>query len=221
MNKLPIRDLIIFPCGGNARESLLTIIAQNELEPTWNVLGFIDDDESLWGKEYCGVKVLKGRSVLPNFPSTQILAVPGNPENFLRRSNIIALLGVRLDRFVTIIDPSARISPNAKIGKNTVLMANVVVSCSVEIGDHCIVLPNSVISHDSQVGDYTMVGSNVTISGSCKIGHTCYIGSGSKIKDHINVGPQCLVGIGSCVISDIPGKAVVVGNPARYLRKTN
>lgn len=214
-------DLLIFPCGGNARESLLAIQAQNNVEATWNVLGFIDDNKNLWGREYCGVKVLEGSSILPNFPSAQILAVPGNPENFLERATIIAQLDVPLGRFATIIDPSARISANAKIGKNTLLMANVVVSCSVEIGDHCIVLPNSVISHDSRIENYSIIGSNVSISGSCKIGHNCYIGSGAKIKDHITIGPRCLVGIGSCVIKDVSDKTVVVGNPARYLKKTN
>jgi sugar O-acyltransferase (sialic acid O-acetyltransferase NeuD family) len=215
-----MKDLLLFPCGGNARESLLTIQAQNNIQPTWNVVGFIDDNKNLWGKEYSGVKVLDGRSVLPNFLSAQILAVPGNPENFLERAKTIALLHVSPDRFVTIIDPSARISPDAKIGKNTLLMANVVISCSVEIGDHCVVLPNTVISHDSHVGDYSLIGSNVSISGSCEIGHTCYIGSGVKIKDHVTIGPECLVGIGSCVIRDVPARTVVVGNPARFLRES-
>lgn len=215
-----MKDLLIFPFGGNARESILAIQAQNRVRPTWNVLGFIDDDKNHWGKEYSGVKVLGGRNILPNFPSANILAVPGNPENFLKRAKIITLLDVPLDRYVTIIDPNARIAPDAKIGKNTVLMANVVISCSVEIGNHCVVLPNTVVAHDSSIGDYSLIGSNVTISGSCTIGSICYVGSGTNIKDHITIGKQCLVGLGSCVIRDVPDNTVVAGNPARYLRKT-
>jgi sugar O-acyltransferase (sialic acid O-acetyltransferase NeuD family) len=214
-----MKDLIIFPFGGNARESLLAIQAQNKVEPTWNVVGFIDDDKNFWGKEYCGVKVLGGRNIITNFPSAQILAVPGNPENFLKRAKIINHLDVLLNRYATVIDPSARIAPDAKIGKNTVLMANVVISCSTEIGNHCVVLPNTVISHDSYIGDYSLIGSNVSISGSCTIGRTCYIGSGTKIKDHLTIGSQCLVGLGSCVIRDVPDMTVVAGNPARYLRE--
>ena len=215
-----MRNLLIFPCGGNARESLIAIHAQNTIEPTWNVIGYVDDDKNLWGKEYCGVKVLGGRNIITNFPSAQILAVPGNPESFSKRAKIIDSLGVPLDRYVTIIDPSALIAPDAKIGKNTVLMANVVISCLVEIGNHCVVLPNTVISHDSCIGDYSLIGSNVSISGSCIIGHTCYIGSGTRIKDHLTIGSQCLIGLGSCVIRDVPDNTVVAGNPARYLRKT-
>lgn len=215
-----MKDLLIFPFGGNARESILAIQAQNKVEPTWNVVGFIDDDKNLWGKECFGVKVLGGRSILANFPSANILAVPGSPENFLKRAKIIALLDVASKRYVSVIDPSVRIATDAKIGKNTVLMANVVISCLVEIGNHCIVLPNTVISHDSCIGDYSLIGSNVSISGSCTIGHTCYIGSGTRIKDHLTIGSQCLIGLGSCVIRDVPDNTVVAGNPARYLRKT-
>ena len=215
-----MKDLLIFPFGGNARESLLAIQAQNKVEPTWNVLGFIDDNENFWEKEYSDVKVLGGRNIITNFPSAQILAVPGNPESFSKRAKIIDSLDVPLDRYVTIIDPSALIAPDAKIGKNTVLMANVVISCSAEIGNHCVVLPNTVISHDSCIGDYSLIGSNVSISGSCTIGHTCYIGSGTRIKDHLTIGSQCLIGLGSCVIRDVSDKTVVAGNPACYLRET-
>ena len=215
-----MKDLLIFPFGGNARESILAIQAQNRVRPTWNVLCFIDDDKNHWGKEYSGVKVLGGTNILPNFPSANILAVPGNPESFSKRAKIIDSLDVPLNRYVTIIDPSARIAPDAKIGKNTVLMANVVISCSAEIGNHCVVLPNTVISHDSCIGDYSLIGSNVSISGSCTIGHTCYIGSGTRIKDHLTIGSQCLVGLGSCVIRDVSNMTVVAGNPARYLRET-
>ena len=36
-----MRDLLIFPFGGNARESLLVILAQNRVKPIWNLLGII------------------------------------------------------------------------------------------------------------------------------------------------------------------------------------
>lgn len=214
-----MKDLLIFPFGGNAREGLLAIQAQNSKKPTWNVIGFIDDDEKRWGREYCGIKVIGKSSIITNFPSAQILAVPGNPQNFIRRDQIIALLNIPIDRYVTVIDPTVRIAPDARIGKNTLLMANVVISCSVQIGNHCIVLPNTVISHDSSIGDYSLIGSNVSVSGSCTIGNTCYIGSGARIQDHLTIGPKSLVGLGSCVIRDVPDKTVVAGNPARYLRK--
>lgn len=212
-------ELLLFPFGGNAREAYLSVLAQNRIKQTWHVQGFIDDDKALWGKQYCRIKVVGGREMLSSFPSAQILAVPGNPGNFLTRDKIIGLLGIPEARFATIIHPTAHLAPDSRVGINTLLMVNVIASCAVVIGNHCVVLPNTVISHDSCIGDYSVIGSNVSISGSCTIGSSCYIGSGTRIKEHVTIGAECLVGIGSCVLTDVPDKTVVVGNPARFLRK--
>jgi sugar O-acyltransferase (sialic acid O-acetyltransferase NeuD family) len=213
-----MNDLLLFPFGGTAREALLAVLEQNTVKKTWNVLGFVDDDKSLWGKTLCGVEVLGGREVFSHFPSAQVLAVPGNPQTFLGRDEIIAGLSLSEDRFATIIDPRARMAPDSKIGTNTLVMANAIISASVVIGKHCAVLPNTVIAHESRIEDYTLVGANVIVSGFCTIGRSCYIGSGSSIRDHVTINAQSLVGIGSCVLKDVPEKAVVLGNPARFLR---
>lgn len=148
-----------------------------------------------------------------------MLAVPGSPTNFLRRSEIIAGLGLDESRFATILHPSVGRSRDASIGCNTIIMSNAVISCGVTIGKHCVVLPNTVISHDSTVGDYCCIGSNVSISGSVHIGSSCYIGSGTKMREDISIGAGSLVGLGSNVISDIPAGVVAVGSPAKVIRK--
>lgn len=215
-----MKDLLLFPFGGNAREALDTIRAVNRLKRTWNVIGFVDDGRELWGREFCGVKVIGGREALDRFPAACVLAAPGRPETYHLRNTIIDGLGVARERYATIVDPSARVAMNAVIGKNVLVMANVVISCSVHIGDHCVILPNTVISHDSSVGDYSMIGSNVSVSGACKIGRLSYLGSGSRLKDGVAIGEGSLIGIGSCVIDDVAGGVVAAGNPARELRKT-
>lgn len=213
-----MKDVILFPFGGNAREAVIAILALNSVTPTWNILGFIDDNPDLHGKECCGFKVIGGRNNLSDFQSAKILAVPGNPGNFLMRREIISRLGVDRDRFIAVIDPSCRIATDSDIGFNTLIMGNVTISCSVVIGDHCVILPNTVISHDSEIEDYSLVGSNVSISGSCKIGSNCYIGSGSRIKENVKIGSRSLIGMGSCVIKDVLNSVTVVGNPAHVLK---
>ena len=214
------KKLIIFPFGGNAKEALMSIFDINSIRSEWDILGFIDENGSLQGKDCCGVKVLGGREILKKFPEAQVLAVPGNPDNYLKRADIIQGLGVlKSETFAQIIHPSVKISPDSKIGLNTLLMANIVVSASVNIGSHCVILPNTVISHDSRIGDYCCIGSNVTISGSVIIGDNCYIGSGSRLRDNIRVGKRSMIGIGSNVVSDIDEGVVAAGNPARIMRK--
>lgn len=211
------RKLILFPYGGNARESLLSIFAINDICREWEILGFIDDNQSRHGKECCGIKVLGGREVLGEIPDAYVLAVPGSPSSYRRRAEIIGSLDLNESRFATIIHPSAGIARDAVIGCNTIIMSNVVISCGVSIGSHCVILPNTVVSHDSVVGDYCCVGSNVSVSGTVHVGSSCYIGSGTKLREDISVGAATLVGLGSNVLSDLPSGVIAVGNPARII----
>ena len=213
------KTLLIFPFGGNARESLISVLAINRTNPEWEVLGFIDDDQAQHGKDYCGIKVLGGREQIKKYEDAFVLAVPGSPKGYLKRKAAINSLAVEQSRFATIIHPSVVRAPDSVIGYNTLLMAHVVVSCGARIGNHCIVLPNTVVAHDSSVGDYGCIGSNVSISGSVCIGSECYIGSGVKIRENIRVWDRTLIGLGSNVISDIEKETVAVGNPARAIRK--
>ncbi len=211
--------LILFPFGGNAREALMSVLAVNEVKDEWDIVGFIDDDRSLHGRECCGVKVLGGRELLHLIPDAFVLAVPGSPTGYMHRKKIIEGLAIEPVRFATIIHPSVARALDAEIGYNTVIMPNAVISCGTIVGNHCVLLPNTVVSHDSVLGDYCCVGSNVTISGSVRIGSCCYIGSGSKMREHISIGAGTLVGLGSNVLSDLPEGVIAVGSPARVIKK--
>jgi len=212
------KKIILFPFGGNAREALPSIFAVNKIRKCWDIIGFMDDNSSLRGRVCCGVKVLGGRELLKKYKNAKILAVPGNPDNYLKRKNIINALVTGKSRFATIIHPNAAISPDAKVGINTVIMENVVISCGVNIGDHCVILPNTVISHDSAVGAYCCIGSNVTISSNVIVGPESYIGSGASIRNNIFIGSRSMVGLGSNVVSDVKKDVIVAGNPARILK---
>lgn len=213
------KKLIIFPFGGNAREALACIFDINTVKKSWDVVGFIDDDSSCHGKSCCAVKVLGGSSALAKFPDAMVLAVPGSPDNYLKREEIIGSLGVDRSKFAAIIHPSAVIASGARVGYNTLIMPNVVVGCASSVGNHCVVLPNTVLGHDSVISDYCCIGANVTISGGVIAEKGCYIGSASSISDNIRIGEQSLVGIGSNVINDIGRHAIAAGNPARIIRE--
>lgn len=211
------KQLIIFPFGGNAREALVSILAINKLTEEWRIIGFVDDDSTCWGKELYGIKVLGARELLREFPAAHIMAIPGNPRDYLQRKSIIDGLQIKEARFAQVIHPSVSLAPDVKIGYNAVLMPNIVVSCGVSIGNHCVILPNTTIAHDSIIGDYCCIGAQVTISGHVTIGSCCYIGSGTSIRDNIIIGEKSLVGLGSNVVGNVEKEIVVAGNPAKRI----
>jgi sugar O-acyltransferase (sialic acid O-acetyltransferase NeuD family) len=209
--------LLIFPFGGNAKESLMSILAVNETRREWEVVGFVDDDHTMHGKDYCGIRVLGGREQFKEHSDALVLAVPGSPSNYLRRKALIQSLGIENSRFATVCHPSVVKAPDAVIGHNTLLMPHVVVSSGAHVGDHCIILPNTVIAHDSAIGDFSCVGSNVSISGSVSVGSECYIGSGTAVRDQVRIGNRTLIGLGSNVVADVDEGVVAAGNPARVM----
>ncbi len=208
-----IQKIVLFPFSGNAREAL-------DACKEWDVLGFIDDDDSCSGKSFSSVSVIGNRSKLSELlrdKSISILAVPGRPETHRNRLSLIHSLNISADRWATVIHPTAVIGPNVEIGSNVLIMANTVITGGNSIGNHVVVLPNTTISHDTSIGDGSLIGSNVSISGSVNIGNEVYIGSGSRIINEISIGDRSLVGLGSVVIRDIKPNVRVVGCPAREL----
>jgi sugar O-acyltransferase (sialic acid O-acetyltransferase NeuD family) len=201
------KKLVLFPYNGNAIEALDCL---NMSE--YDFLGFIDDDanKSSPGYEILGREILQHKEIF-------LLAVPGSPQSFLSRKEIISSLVHNQDQFITLIHPTAKIGRGVTIGKNCLIMAGVVLTSNVIIGDHVCILPNSVIHHDSQVQDYSLIGSSVVVAGGTLIGKNCYIGSGSTIINGIRIGDTSLVGIGSNVLKDVDSGSKMVGNPARNL----
>jgi sugar O-acyltransferase (sialic acid O-acetyltransferase NeuD family) len=205
------RPLLIFPCNGNAIEAL------DALGEGWHCIGFVDDTPQKQAEGCMGTAVYC-RSAFLQEPDAAVLAVPGGPASFRNRRAVIEGLGVSADRFATVIHPSAAVSRNARIGRNVLIMAGVVITSNAIVGDHVCILPNSVVHHDSVVGAWTLIGSNVTIAGAVQIGENSYVASGSTVKNGLSLGAGCLVGLGSNVISNVAPMATVGGNPARPLR---
>jgi sugar O-acyltransferase (sialic acid O-acetyltransferase NeuD family) len=219
------KQLIILGTGGNCVDILDTIREINARAPgsggpVYECLGFLDDEPSTWGVELWGVKVLGRLARAGEFPDAVFVNGIGSERNFWRKAAIIAQTGLPLGRFETVIHPTASVSATSILGAGVVIFQNVTVTTNVTIGDHVIVLPNSVISHDVVVGEYTCIAGGVCVSGGVRIGRSCYLGTNSAVISNVAVGDFALVGMGSVVLGDVAEGTVVVGNPARYLRRT-
>lgn len=117
--------------------------------------------------------------------------------------------------FATAIHPSAVISPSAKIGEGSVVMAGAVVNADAVIGKHCIVNTGATIDHDCVVGDYCHVAPGAHICGGTQIEEGTWVGVGTSIIQCLNIGKNCMIGAGSVVVRDIPDDVTAFGNPCR------
>src|SRR5262245_33778831 len=161
------KDIIILGTGGNCVDILDTIDAINRASRRMKYVcrGFLDDDAEKWGKEVCGVKVLGPLSSAQNSHHYCYVNGIGSPTNFWRKQVIITKANLPIERFETLIHPTASVSRLSTIGRGVVIFQQVTITSYTHIGDQVIVLPNTVISHDDVIADYTCIAGGVCISG--------------------------------------------------------
>lgn len=75
------------------------------------------------------------------------------------------------------------------------------------------------VAHDVVIGKHVGLVAGTSLGGSCEVGDYTFIGINVSVKPQVRIGKRCLVGMGSVVLEDVPDDVVVVGNPARILRK--
>lgn len=192
--------------------------AINRVTPTWDLLGFADDNPGLRGTTQMGYPVLGTRAVLHENPAASVLAAPGRPDNYWHRLALIEALGVAPARWATLVHPAAEIGAGCSLGNNVLIQAGVVLSAAVEVADHVAILPNSVLSHEVAIERGVLIGAGVMIAGGVRVHEQAYVGSGARLLQEIIIGAGSLVGLGSTVIFSVPPHTVVAGNPARMLR---
>lgn len=126
------------------------------------------------------------------------------------------------------------ISRGVIIGKNCVIGERVYIGPGVNIGNNVKIQNNSLIYEGVTIEDEVFVGPNVVTTndiepratGSWKdrfrettLEKGCSIGANSTIICGNKIGSNSLVGAGSVVTKNVEPDTVVVGNPARFLRR--
>lgn len=208
--------LVVIGAGGFGREAVEAALAANDVSPTWDLLGFADDDASLHGTRVDDVEVLGPvDGVLSRYPSAHFTVTTGRPDNYFSRPRIARRLAVDPGRWATIVHPAASVARSATVGYGTVILAGVVVTAAARIGNHVAVMPGTVITHDDVVGDFATLAAGVRLGGGVEVGEGAYLGAGAMVRQGLTVGRWSLVGMGAVVTRAVPEAEQWVGTPAR------
>ncbi len=214
--------------GGGERGMNIAIIGQGghskvitdliSLHNDHSIVGYFDDkhiDLTVKDNTYFG-SILMVKEIKKLIKDLKIIIAIGN--NKIRKT-IIERLDLPNESYLSIIHPSAIISPSAKIGTGTVVMAKSVIQADAVIGRHSIINTNSVIEHDNRIGDFVHVSPNVTLTGSVQVEHGVHIGAGATVIPNTNIGEWSIIGAGASVINNIPPFCTAVGVPAKIKMK--
>jgi UDP-2-acetamido-3-amino-2,3-dideoxy-glucuronate N-acetyltransferase len=142
---------------------------------------------------------------------------------------------VKLAKFINLY--------GCEIGDDTKIGAFVEIQKNAVVGSRCKISSHTFICEGVTIEDHVFIGHNVafvndsfpratTASGELQTGDDwkvettlvkkgASIGSGATILSNVTIGERAIVGAGSVVTRDVPPDVIVVGNPARVLRRVD
>jgi UDP-N-acetylbacillosamine N-acetyltransferase len=163
-----ITRLIILGAGGYGR----TIEDLVEQIKTYDEILFLDDNSGF---------AVGTVAELESFIDTNTVFYPAIGNNELR-CELIRRIQNSNGKVVSIIHPSAYVSPTAKIGIGVAILPHASVGTNVTIADGCIVNMNAIIDHDTVLEEGVHIAPGAIVKGENRITKYTKIESGTVVE---------------------------------------
>lgn len=206
--------VIVIGAGGHAR-----VVADALLCAGVEVLGFTDANPSMWGRKHFGLPVLGDDNILASHDAGSVRLANGlgmvDAQGSVLRRRAQEALTASGWTFVSVIHPSATVSPRALLAEGVQVLAGALVQPGASITAGAIVNTRAVVEHDACVGNWSHVAPGAVVCGDVQIGAHTHIGAGATVRQGLRIGDRCLVGAGAAVVSDLTTSTIAIGVPAR------
>ena len=191
------------------------------LSEEYKILGFFDNHPNLKGKEVNGIPILGNIDLIHDFikdiKDTAIFVPLG--DNKIRVSLLKQFmdLGYNLPSY---IHKNSHIHESVKIGRAVYVLCGVNIMPFTVIGDFVMISVGVSIAHHTQINEGCFFSMGTTIGASVIIQPRAYFGVSTVLMTGVQkIGENTMIGAGSVIIKNVPDNAVMVGNPARYLKE--
>jgi sugar O-acyltransferase (sialic acid O-acetyltransferase NeuD family) len=212
-----MRNVVIYGGGGYGKEVACLIRAINNVQASWNFIGFIDDGIPVGTSNVYG-KVLGGIEYLHNIKEQlDVVLAIGNP-------GIQSLISKKIlnpnIRFPNIVAPDVLFldSDTFSIGLGNIIGFRSIISCFVNFGNFNLLNSDVFIGHETIVGNFNMFNPSVRISGQVTIGNTNFFGVCSIVLQNKKIGDNTTISANSVVIRNTASNCLYHGNPAIKMR---
>ncbi len=209
--------MLIIGASGFAKEILEILHRKGETE---NVAFFDDVNIEMGDTLFGEFPILKNEAQVKDYfrsKGNSFVIGIGNP--LLRQKMYTKFKNIG-GQCATLLSCKANIgSYNVAIGEGVIIMSGVNISNSVQIGKGTMVYYNSNITHDCVIGDFVEISPSVNVLGRVEVGSYSNLGTNCTILPDVKIGNNVIVGAGAVVTKNIEDNSVVVGLPARTIKK--
>ena len=127
----------------------------------------------------------------------------------------VNIYGVKIGQD-SFVGPFVEIQRDVIIGRNTRISSHTFVCSGVNIGDEVFIAHGVMFTNDLFKSDHYKTWELFTT----EVGNNVRIGSNATILP-VRIGEGAIIGAGAVVTKDVEPYAVVVGNPARAIKKND
>jgi sugar O-acyltransferase (sialic acid O-acetyltransferase NeuD family) len=207
-------DLVILGAGGMGQEVADIVSAAVADGTPWRLIGFIDDDSSLHGRDVLGLPVLGDHRWLSDHRAAVAFGV-GAPAERCRVWAAVQSTGAV--NAPALVHPTAHVGLGVELGSGTVVGAHATLTADVVVGRFAIVNVGATVSHNARLSDFATVAPGAHLAGNVHLGEGADVGIGASVTQGNDIGDWAIVGAGAVVIADVEANTTVVGCPARVV----
>jgi len=137
--------------------------------------------------------------------------------HLMRKDKIIDELKTNGRRLLSVVHPSAVISPSSRIDEGVFIYSGCIIDMNVIIQSGCILYNGSTVAHDTELETSCFLAPRVTIAGCTHIKSRTFLGVGTCVANALTIGQDCQIGAGSLVQKNLPDSTSGIGNPFHIL----
>lgn len=205
--------------GASNPEAIRMINAIKRINPSFEVLGFIDNNPLKKNTDFWGYRVFGGYSDLLNLNMDQedLYFVNLITRETITRYETSKYLAEHGCNFTNFIHPTIDLTM-VQIGLGNYLQENVIVQAECVIGNNSSISYGAIIGHETKIGHSVFIAPGASIAGIVNISDGVFIGTNATICPRVKIGKWATIGAGAVVKKDVPDYATVVGNPGKVIK---
>jgi sugar O-acyltransferase (sialic acid O-acetyltransferase NeuD family) len=208
-----MNDIIVVGASGYGREVFQYVKDIAAHRPDVRPKGLLDDDPSLRAG-VGGEAIIGDTRTYAIQADDRFVVSAGNPAV---RQSLAERLAGRGATFMTLVHPTAYVSPSARIGTGCVVSPFASVGSRAQLDDHVLLVMYASVAHDCSVGSFCSFSPYAAVAGGSVVGPRVFFGGHALVTPMRHVGQDCKIAAGAVVYRDVPDGSLAAGNPAKVL----